>query len=86
MKYGNMENQKSYLNHTARGLVGFLTVREIPPAQLGETSMQQMMIIDAVDSIREDADEEVKVVYECYKLYMKELLASCVSSVSARQQ
>ena len=23
MKYGNMENQKSYLNHTARGLVGF---------------------------------------------------------------
>ena len=44
------------------------------------------MIIDAVDSIIEDADEEVKVVYECYKLYMKELLASCVSSVSARQQ
>ena len=45
-----------------------------------------MMIIDAVDSKIEDAEEEVEVVYECYKLYMKELLASCVSSVSARQQ
>ena len=40
----NMENQKSYLNHTARGLVGFFTLREIPPAHCERDAVREFLM------------------------------------------